>query len=68
MRDEQPQQITRAMDALFTMKDNYVKKILNTADFWWYYIARRDAGNLDWAEAIVGYDKEHIQRGTTFKP
>jgi AbiV family abortive infection protein len=68
MREKQPQQITRAMDALFTMKDNHVKKMLNTADFWWYYIARRDAGKLDWAEAIVGYDKEHIQRGMTFKP
>jgi AbiV family abortive infection protein len=68
IRDKQPQQISRAMDALFTMKDNYVKKILSTPDFWWYYIARREAGNLGWSEAIIGYDKEHVERGTLFKP
>jgi AbiV family abortive infection protein len=67
VRETQPQQITRAMDALFTMRDNHVKKVLNAEDFWWYYIARREAGNLDWAEAIVGYDKDHVQRGTLFK-
>jgi AbiV family abortive infection protein len=67
VRETQPQQITRAMDALFTMKGNHVKKVLKTENFWWYYIARREAGNLDWAEAIVGYDKDHVQRGTLFK-
>jgi AbiV family abortive infection protein len=67
VREKQPHQITRAMDMLFTMKRSHMQKMMNTEDFWWYYIARREGGDLDWAEALIGYDKDHIQRGTLFK-
>jgi AbiV family abortive infection protein len=68
LSEKQPQLVTRAMDKLFTMRDVQIQNILNTADFWWYYIARREAGHLEWADAVVGYDRDHVQRGTHFKP
>jgi AbiV family abortive infection protein len=67
VQEKQPQQITRAMDMFFTMKRSDIQKMLKTEDFWWYYIARRERGDLDWAEALIGYYKEHIQPGTLFK-
>jgi AbiV family abortive infection protein len=67
VREKQPQLITRAMEKLFTMKHSHLSKMLNTADFWWYYLARREAGDAEWADAIVGYDREHLQPGTLFK-
>ena len=67
VREKQPQLITRAMEKLFTMKQRHLAKMLSTADFWWYFLARRDAGNVEWADAVVGYDQDHVRRGTLFK-
>jgi AbiV family abortive infection protein len=38
--DKDPPPVTRAQDRLFTMKSAQFQKILNTADFWWYYLSR----------------------------
>jgi hypothetical protein len=65
--DKDPPPATRVQDRLFTMKSAQFQKMLNTADFWWYYIARRESGNMDLAHAVLGYEKDHVKPGTLFK-
>lgn len=67
LKEKQPPPVTRAHDRLFTMKTKQFQQILNTEDFWWYFIARIEAGNSDWAEAVLGYEKDHMRTGVLFK-
>jgi len=64
---KEPPDVSRALDRLFTMKATQFRKILNTEDFWLYFIARMEAGNKDWAEAVIGYENEHVKTGLLFK-
>lgn len=36
-------------------------------DFWWYYIAQAEAGNKDFAQAVVTYRANFAIRGRRFK-
>jgi hypothetical protein len=63
----EPSDVTRAEEVFFTMKSAQSRKILSTADFWWFYLDRRESGNADFAEAVVSYRDDHLNRGTRFK-
>lgn len=65
--EKEPAKFTSAQDKLFTMKSAKFREMLNTEDFWWYYIARMEAGQLDTAEAVLGYERDHIKTGTQFR-
>lgn len=65
--EKTPFKFTSAQDRLFTMKSAKVQQMLNTEDFWWYYISRIEAGQHDMAEAVLGYERDHIETGTPFR-
>jgi AbiV family abortive infection protein len=67
VREKAPAEFTPAQDRLFTMKSAKFQKLLNTEDFWWYYISRMEAGEQDMAEAVLGYEQDHIKKGTKFR-
>ncbi len=61
-----PVRFTAAHDRLFTMKPATFQEMLNTQDFWWYYISRMEAGQTDIADAVIGYERDHMKTGTPF--
>ncbi len=61
-----PAKITAAQDRVFTMKSAKFQEMMSTEDFWWYYISRMGAGQQDIAEAVLGYERDHIKTGTPF--
>lgn len=62
-----PSKYTPARDRLFTMKPSKYLALLNGEDFWWYYISRLEAGHQDFAEAVLGYERDHAKTGTLFR-
>lgn len=58
---------SRADDQFFTMKQELVREIFNSADFWWYYIDQLKSGKGDVATAIVDYRREFMLKGKIFK-
>lgn len=62
-----PLKATLAQDKLFTMKSAKFKEMLNTEDFWWYYISRMEAGQQDTADAVLGYERDHLKTGKLFR-
>ncbi|MBD3804027.1 hypothetical protein BMG00_13880 [Thioclava marina] len=67
MIDKTPAKFTTAQDRLFTMKSAKFREMLKKEDFWWYYISRLEAGQQDIAEAVLGYERDHIETGTLFR-
>lgn len=67
VREKTPFSFTSAQDRMFTMKSAKFQEMLNTEDFWWYYISRMEAGQQDIAEAVLGYERDHIKTGTAFR-
>lgn len=67
VREKAPAEFTSAQDRLFTMKSAKFREVLNAEDFWWYYIARMETGHQDIAEAVLGYEQDHIKTGTQFR-
>jgi AbiV family abortive infection protein len=55
-----------ADDALFAMKATEFQKILNTEDFWRYYIAQLESGQKDFSVATVQYRNEFFVLGKQF--
>lgn len=64
--EKAPPKFTTAQDRIFTMKSSKFQELLNTEDFWWYYISRMGAGQKDIAEAVLEYERDHIRTGTPF--
>lgn len=62
-----PFEFTPAQDRLFTMKSAKFEELLSTEDFWWYYIARMEVGHTNMADAILGYERDHIKNDTLFR-
>ncbi|WP_306259175.1 AbiV family abortive infection protein [Pararhizobium sp. IMCC21322] len=62
-----PSRFTFAQNRLFTMKSAKSQEVLNSEDFWWYYISRMEAGQQDIVEAVLGYERDHIKTGTPFR-
>ncbi len=65
--EKTPAKFTTAQHRLFTMKSDKFQEILNTEDFWCYFISRMEAGQQDIAEAVLGYEREHIKTSTPFR-
>lgn len=63
-----PATFTFVDDRLFTMKAVKFQAILNTEDFWWYYISMMEAGQQSFAEAVMGYERDYISTGVSFNP
>lgn len=63
-----PFEFSTAQDRMLTMKSGKFQELLNTEDFWLYYVARMEAGHIDMAEAVLGYERDHIKTGTLFRP
>ena len=68
VREKAPFKFTTAQDRLFTMKSSKFQETLSTEDFWWYYISRMEAAQHDLAEAVLGYERDHIKTGTPYRP
>ncbi len=66
--EQKPSNFTRNQDRLFTMKSSKLQELLSLEDFWRYYGVRMGAGQQDFAEAILSYERDHVQSGTTFRP
>lgn len=66
--EKTPATFTTAQDRLFTMKSAKFQELLKIEDFWWYYISRMEAGQQDIAEAVLGYERDHIKTGMPFCP
>jgi AbiV family abortive infection protein len=64
---EMPAKFTTAHGRLFTMKSAKFQEMLSAEDFWWYYISCMEAGQQDIAEAVFGYERDHIKTGTLFR-
>lgn len=64
--EKTPAKFTNAQDRLFTMKSAKFQELLNTENFWWYYISRMEAGQQDLAEVVLGYERDHIKTGMPF--
>lgn len=62
-----PAKFTTAHDRLFTMNLAKFQEMLSVEDFWWYYISRIEAGQQDIAEAVLGYERDHVKTGTPFR-
>ena len=67
VKEKTPSKFTIAQDRLYTMKSVKFQEMLRTEDFWWYYISRMEAGEQDIAEAVLGYERDHIKTGRTFR-
>lgn len=65
--EKKPPNFTTAHDRLYAMKFVKFQEMLKLENFWWYYISRREAGNFDIAEAVLGYERDHIKSGKPFK-
>lgn len=39
---------------------------MHIADFWWYNISRREAGQLDFAKVVLEYERDYIKTGKQF--
>lgn len=49
------------------MKSEQLKKIVNIEVFWWHYIIQCEAGNRDFAAAVIAYQREYLSEGKTFE-
>lgn len=65
--EQTPPNVTLSQDKLFTMKPAKFREMLSTEDFWWYFISRMEAGRKDLAEAVIGYERDHINTGVPFR-
>jgi AbiV family abortive infection protein len=57
VKEQQPPDITSALDKVFTMKSAYFREMLSSKDFWLYYLARLESGDARFAEAVSDYEK-----------
>lgn len=60
LRPGVPRPIRRIDDQLFVLRAKQVTRIVNTEDFWWYYLSRAESGVRDWAEAVVSYHQQYV--------
>lgn len=69
LSEKTPAKFTPAQDRLFSMKSAKLQEMLSTEDFWWYFLSRMESGGQqDLAEAVLGYERDHIKTGTLFRP
>jgi hypothetical protein len=61
-----PRPRTPAEDKLFTMKNADIQKIINTEDFWWYYVAELRLGQVDFPEVLIQYQTKYFLKKRQF--
>lgn len=67
-QQSQPKTMTRVQDAFFALRPAVFQKMANTADFWDYYIAQVEQGNMALEAAVTEYNKNYLSQGKAFKP
>ena len=65
--EHNPPVASRAEDEFFAMKSKQVASLVNTADFWWYYIAEYENGNDNVSEAVSRYRVKYLNKGRLFR-
>jgi AbiV family abortive infection protein len=58
LKNNSPTQYSAEQDKLFALKRAHYHRIMNTPDFWWYYLAEMEAGRKDFAVAIMSYREQ----------
>jgi AbiV family abortive infection protein len=58
---------TRVQDAFFALKPTVYRQMMNTEDFWWYYISRMEAGGKAFETATIDYQKKFASKNLKFK-
>lgn len=62
-----PTSRTQAEDQLFSMKSAHLQQILNTEDFWWFYIAEMQSGKVDFAASVGAYRRDYALKDRRFR-
>lgn len=62
-----PSESTSEQDRFFVLSQHKVRQILETEDFWWYYLSCVESGNWDIAGAAAAYLSEYAGKKTPFK-
>lgn len=63
----QPKSMTRVQDAFFALKPAVFQRMANTSDFWEFYIAQMEQGNMALESAVTEYNKLYLSQGKLFK-
>lgn len=61
--DTEPKGSTCAEDQVFTMKNGDVRKIIESEDFWAYYIAQLKSGKVELMKAALQYRTKYLLKG-----
>lgn len=64
----QPKQSTRVQDEFFALKPSVFQRMSKTADFWEFYVARVEAGDVALEGAVVDYNKQYFSQARLFMP
>lgn len=62
-----PENRSAAENQIYALKEKQFRDILNTEDFWWFYIDQRESGTKDFAEAALAYRNEFILKSRKFQ-
>ncbi|WP_339816552.1 AbiV family abortive infection protein [uncultured Paracoccus sp.] len=62
-----PATFTKTQDRLFTMKLAKLDQFLKKEDFYFFYLSRMEAGQMDIAEAVFKYEQDHMMTGIPFQ-
>lgn len=66
-QQSQPKTTTRVQDAFFALRPAVFQKMANTADFWEFYIAQMEQGNMALEAAVTDYNRLYLSQGKVFK-
>lgn len=67
LQTKKPTKRDRHDDSFYSMKKAQVKQLFNNVDFWWYYIAKLEAGECEISKSVVDYQREYLSKGLKFK-
>lgn len=68
VREKVPAMFSSTHDRLLTMKSKKLHEMLNLPDFWWFYVSRMEAGQVDIATAVLDYERNYQSSGARFSP
>jgi AbiV family abortive infection protein len=62
LSEQSPAEMTAAQDKMYAMKPGKVNELLNTEDFWWYFISRLENDEKDLAAAVIDYQTHYVAK------
>lgn len=65
--ESKPKITTPVQDAFFAMKPGLLPKMMNTKDFWEYYLSRMEAGDKALENAAIEYNRLYLSKDSKFK-